>query len=232
VERSTNRGRGVDALATQLERLSKEAQNRLEIHLIGHSAGSFVCGKLLSALRERKIAIKTCTLYAPACDLSFALDHFKPSIESNHLKRADFRIHVLSDKLELDDTVGPYQKSLLYLVSRALDRWHKTPLLGLVSAFDGARASDEYWHSDTIADQVIPWQKFFWGDNIPAGLASDNKVEPMPNLFVLTDKQVNIGPRRIKSAHGCFDNSTKIVGDTLRVIAGGDLREPVTNLDF
>jgi Papain family cysteine protease len=232
VMRSTHRGRGIDVLATQLQRLRGESRNNLEIHLIGHSAGSFVCGKLLSELKRGGVSVKTCTLYAPACDLQFALDHFKPSIENNHLKRADFRIHVLSDKLELDDTVGPYQKSLLYLVSRALDRWHKTPLLGLVSAFDGARASEEYWHNDTLNDQITPWQKFFWGDDVPARLANDGKVDRMHNLFVLADKQVSIGPRRIKSAHGCFDNSIKIVGDTLRAITGGELRESITNLEF
>src|SRR5262245_18069673 len=223
VERSTNKKRGLESLAAQLQLLSAEAQNKLEIHLIGHSAGSFVCGNLLTELQKHNLKVKTCTLYAPACDLGFALRHYKTAIDNQQLARSEFRIHVLADPLELDDTVGPYQKSLLYLVSRALDRWHKTPLLGLASAFDGARATKEFWHEDTIQDQVQPWQQFFWQGNAPRDIADGGKLSQDQNLFVLTDKQVSIGPRRIKSAHGCFDNSIKIIGETLQNILGGNL---------
>jgi pimeloyl-ACP methyl ester carboxylesterase len=232
VARSTNKGRGIDTLADQLKRLADDSNKKLEIHLIGHSAGSFVCGKLLAEFRERGLTAKTCTLYAPACDLNFALDHFKAAIDSKQLARADFRVHVLSDKLELDDTVGPYQKSLLYLVSRALDRWHKTPLLGLVSAFDDSRADDEYWHEDTIDDQVEAWQNFFWGGKVPKGFSRSGGPNPGGNLFVLSASQVNVGPRRIKSSHGCFDNSIDIVGDTLGNILGAKLKQPITDLDY
>lgn len=232
VERSTNKKRGLESLAAQLQMLSAEAQNKLEIHLIGHSAGSFVCGNLLTELQKHNLKVKTCTLYAPACDLAFALKHYKTAIDNQQLARSEFRIHALSDTLELDDTVGPYQKSLLYLVSRALDRWHKTPLLGLANAFDGARATDEYWHEDVIKEQVEPWQQFFWQNNVPRDIANGKTLGQNQNLFILTDKQVSIGPRRIKSAHGCFDNSVKIIGETLQTILGGALKQPVTNLEF
>jgi hypothetical protein len=232
VARSTHKGRGVDALADQLKRLADESKQKLEIHLIGHSAGSFVCGKILAEFRERGLKAKTCTLYAPACDLKFALDHFKTAIDNAQLARSEFRVHVLSDKLELDDTVGPYQKSLLYLVSRALDRWHKTPILGLISAFDGSRANDEYWHDDTIDDQVKAWQNFFWGRQVPKGFSRSGSPDPGGNLFVLSGSQVNVGPRRIKSSHGCFDNSIDIVGDTLKNILGGALKRAITDLDY
>jgi predicted alpha/beta hydrolase family esterase len=232
VSRSTNKGRGIDTLADQLKRLSDDSNRKLEIHLIGHSAGSFVCGKLLAEFQQRGLIAKTCTLFAPACDLQFALDHFKAAIDNKQLARSDFRVHVLSDKQELDDTVGPYQKSLLYLVSRALDRWHKTPLLGLVSAFDGSRADDEYWHEDTIDDQVEAWQNFFWDGKVPKGFSRSGSPNPGSNLFVLSASQVNVGPRRIKSSHGCFDNSIEIVGDTLSNILGAKLKQPITDLNY
>ncbi len=141
------------------------------------------------------------------------------------------RVHVLSDALELDDNVGPYQKSLLYLVSRALDRWHKTPLFGIASAFDGARATEEYWHSDTV-DQVKNWQKFFWGNSIPKGFAANGKAKLIGNLHVLSESQVNVGTRYIKSSHGCFDNDLDVIRPTLKNIFGRDLLRDVTDLDY
>jgi hypothetical protein len=231
VTRSTDAGRGIDRLAGQLKRLAATSGRKLEIHLIGHSAGSFICGRLLSELQQNNIKVKSCTLYAPACDLNFALDHFKSAIERNQLARSQFRIHVLSDSLELDDTVGPYQKSLLYLVSRALDRWHKTPLLGLANAFDGARASEEYWHSDTV-DQVRSWQKFFWGNAVPRSFATGEKAKTGGNLHVWSEAQVNIGTRYIKSSHGCFDNNLDVVRPTLKNIFGRELQREILDLDY
>jgi pimeloyl-ACP methyl ester carboxylesterase len=231
VTRSTEAGRGIDQLAEQVKRLFADSGGKLQVHLVGHSAGSFICGRLLSELRQKNIKVKSCTLYAPACDLKFALDHFKPAIEGHQLARSEFRIHVLSDQLERDDSVGPYQKSLLYLVSRALDRWHKTPLLGLVNAFDGARATEEYWHSDTL-DQVKQWQKFFWGSSVPKGFASEANAKLSGNLHVLSHAQVNVGTRYIKSSHGCFDNDLDVIRPTLKNIFGSNLRRDVIDLDY
>jgi hypothetical protein len=231
VTRSTEAGRGVDQLAEQLKRLAADSGGKLQVHLVGHSAGSFICGRLLSELQQKNIKIKSCTLYAPACDLKFALDYFKPAIEGNQLARSEFRIHVLSDQLERDDSVGPYQKSLLYLVSRALDRWHKTPLLGLANAYDGARITEEYWHSDTL-DLVKQWQKFFWGGSVPKGFAADGKAKASGNLHVLSASQVNVGTRYIKSSHGCFDNDLDVIRPTLKNIFGSNLRRDVIDLDY
>jgi hypothetical protein len=40
-------------------------------------------------------------------------------------------LYLLSDQGERDDTVGPYGKSLLYLVSNAFEGKRSTPLLGM-----------------------------------------------------------------------------------------------------
>jgi hypothetical protein len=229
VERSSGSERGLDLLAGELKALNEEAKGKLEIHLIGHSAGSFVCGRLLSELARRNLEASTLTLYAPACDVDFALAHFRKAIEKKQLERSDFRIYLLSDELELDDTVGPYRKSLLYLVSRALERLHKTPLLGLAGVFDGARAGKEYWHSEEV-DSVEEWQEFFWNKAAPRGIAETG--DSNGKLKILSQPQVSVGPRRIKSSHGCFDNSIAIVSETIETILGGALRRKITNLDY
>jgi hypothetical protein len=233
--RSGDAGRGLDTLGVQLKRLQDESGGELEIHLIGHSAGSFACGRLLDEFKERGLGAASCTLYAPACDLRFALDHYAKAIDRGTLSSAAFRIHLLTDKRERGDEVGPYGKSLLYLVSRALERLHKTPLLGLVNAFGADLAADTDWHSLAVQD-VKDWQEFFWGDAAPAHVVQETSDARGGSLVVLDERQVNAGKKRIKASHGCFDNSIEIVGDTLKRIlrlgAGQKLPFPMINLAF
>jgi hypothetical protein len=218
VARGTQPGHGLEALAHWLGAL-RTRLGGLEIHLVGHSAGSFVCGRLLSLLRVEGIRASTCTLYAPACDLAFAREHFQAAVDAGTLARAALRVHVLSDRREREDSVGPYRKSLLYLVSRALERRHRTPILGLASAFDPERASADHWHEATLAD-VHAWQSFFWGADAPAGFADRGRPGLGGGLEVLDRKQVSAGPRQIAAAHGCFDNAVDVVSDTIAAILG------------
>jgi len=232
VRRGGADGRGLDLLADGLADLAAALPGRKpEIHLVGHSAGSFVCGRLLGELAERGLKVASCTLYAPACDLAFARETYRPALEAGRLARKAFRVHALSDARELDDTVGPYRKSLLYLVSRALERLHKTPLLGMAASYDAGRASRQHWHEREVAE-VKDWQDFFWQGNVPAGIAARGAGVPGDTLKLLDDRQVSVGPRRIRSAHGCFDNSVAVIRDTLERITGGTLKRKVTNLDY
>ncbi len=229
---SISSGRGIQLMADEIAELDKLSNGKLEIHLIGHSAGSFVSGSLLKKLHDdHNLTVNTCTLYAPACDVKFALEHFKEAIDNKQLARKEFRIHVLSEELELDDSVGPYRKSLLYLVCRALERWHKTPILGLANVFDKKQANEQYWHTHTV-NHVKGWQKFFWNKKAPGGFAETGQPSPGGNLLVLSDKQVNTGPQKIKSSHGCFDNSIEIVSNTLEIIRGSKLKNKIKDLSY
>jgi len=184
-----------------------------EIHLMGHSAGSILLGYLLDHLVERKLQIHSCTLFAPACTVRFAINHYKPAIEAkNILKKSDLTIELLSDKRELGDSVGPYGKSLLYLVSRALEDYHKTPLLGMANAW----ASNEKtaWHPDLV-HTVEEWQAF-WGKR------------HLPNQHDV--QQVSDGVGTIPLAHGSFDNDVEVMTQTLQRILGKNLSYPIENL--
>ena len=159
----------------------------------------------------------SCHLYAPACTVRFALEHYVPAIENEVLPRKRFHIHLLSDAVEICDTVGPYRKSLLYLVSRALESCHKMPILGLEQAFD-AKANPK-WHDDEL-DSVKRWQKF-WS-------AGGN------GLDVVSTKQVSTGTlgRRIRACHGSFDNDAATIETTLRRIIGAKPAFPVEWIDY
>ncbi|HEX4970446.1 MAG TPA: C1 family peptidase [Steroidobacteraceae bacterium] len=208
--------RGCTLLADALVQL-KAAVPQLEIHLIGHSAGSIILGHLLDLLPARKLDVTSCHLYAPACTVRFAVQHYVPAIDNKVLPRKRFHIHLLSDAVEICDTVGPYRKSLLYLVSRALETCHKMPILGLEQAFD-AKANPK-WHEDEL-ESVKLWQKF-WN-------ASGN------GLDVVNTKQVSTGTlgRRIRACHGSFDNDATTIETTLRRIIGAKPPYAVEWIDY
>ncbi len=235
---SAEEGRGIAVLAHHLETLARSLAGDVKLHLVGHSAGAYIVGRLLSRLTERGLGTASCTLYAPACDLAFAQSHFAASIDAGRLRRECFAVHALADARERDDSVGPYRKSLLYLVSRALDRQHRTPLLGLAGAFDAARAGAEWWHDDWV-DDVALWQRWFWGadrGDPPAGFAEGGAPAPGGGLFLTAAKSVNAGPRAVPATHGAFDNDVDVATATIRrmlgLAEGAALPFPVTDLDY
>ena len=108
---SIEAGRGCTQLADALVAL-KAKLPQVEIHLIGHSAGSILLGYLLDLLPARALSVASCHLYAPACTVRFALDHYAPAITNKTLDRKRLHIHLLSDRtksaIRLDPTVNPF----------------------------------------------------------------------------------------------------------------------------
>ncbi len=194
--------------------LSLKAQYpKMEIHFMGHSAGSILLGYFLDIFVERTMRVDSCTLFAPACTVRFALNHYKPAIETRGvLRKSDLTIEILDDAAEQADSVGPYGKSLLYLVSRALEDYHKTPLWGMANAWD-PKANDG-WHPD-LQDTVVEWQKF-WAKG------------PKPTLHSGT--HISDGVEKILLAHGSFDNDVDLMGRTCKRILGKKLKFPIENL--
>jgi hypothetical protein len=110
----------------------------LDVHLAGHSTGAVVLGHLLSALDTlgKPDLINSCNLMAPACTVEFYNEHYKPRLVKSSAGTSvylpNLTIYNLNEELELDDNVVyAYRKSLLYLVSRALEREKNKPLLGM-----------------------------------------------------------------------------------------------------
>ena len=200
---------GVRLMVAQLKALQKQLPE-LEIHLIGHSAGSIVLGSMLKQLGRVGMKAASVRLFAPACTMRFALDHYVPAVKNGVLPAEHFHIHVLSDQNERDDAVGPYRKSLLYLVSRSFEDAHKMPLLGMHRCFDPAfvtpDAGDEMWARDRIKE-VVQWQRFWDGLGVGA-----------TNLQVLRDRRISNGAGTEAASHGCFDNAIDIMGKALGYI--------------
>jgi hypothetical protein len=224
-ERASTNALGGAALMVQRLRALARARPKLEIHLIGHSAGAIVLGALLGPLRKARLTVSTVRLFAPACTARFALDHYRPAVTHGTIDPKRWLIHVLSDRNERDDSVGPYRKSLLYLVSRSFEDAHKVPLLGLDKAFDAdavdAGSNDGMWAAGNTdaRDWLAFWTKL--------GVDKTNRI-------VLDRGSVSTGSGTIASVHGCFDNAVDIMGDALGYVVNPSAPRRVTirRLDY
>lgn len=112
-------------------RIALECLNKLprdvEIHIVGHSAGAIFHAPLIEMLVKMGRSIKTCTLWAPSCTTKLFKQSYLPSIEDGKIGR--FALFTLNDKAENDDHCNHiYNKSLLYLVSNALEKTPHIPL--------------------------------------------------------------------------------------------------------
>jgi hypothetical protein len=210
--------RGGDKLATALQNLARTWGSDLEIHLVGHSAGAIFLGHLIDLLaaRDLKERIGSVHLYAPACTVQFANRHYAPHQElMNHLY-----LDLLSNRNERDDSVGPYGKSLLYLVSNALEGDLRTPILGQANVLD-----PEYkgWDGSSSTGEALgKWRQAV----ISAGLAKRKQIS-----ILEASKVISCRPdTTIDAAHGCFDNNVDVVTRTLERITRAQLAMPVDDL--
>jgi hypothetical protein len=127
----------LERLATYIESVPDE---QVDVHLVGHSAGSIFLTAMLRQFQTRNLPITTLSFLAPA----LRTDDFErlvlPLLTSGVV--GSFASFGLADRRELDDVCGAkgvavYQKSLLYLVARALERSNdggrqvEVPLLGM-----------------------------------------------------------------------------------------------------
>ncbi len=202
-------GRALALIADNLAKLQKKYPGT-EFHLVGHSAGSFVHGYLLDLLAKASATAASLTLYAPACSLDFAAQHF---IAPEPVPADKLWLHMLSDEREKEDTAGPYGKSLLYLVCRGFEEVRKTPIAGLQHCIDTTASNhdDDAWNIAAWS-QVSDWRA--WVNALPP--QPDNR----PACEVVTTDHVSTGKNFIPASHGSFDNNREVIERTINRILG------------
>ena len=134
----------------------------IELHMAGHSAGVFLLAplvQLVTAERGKKVEggpmrgqigfglpVESAVLLAPASPIDAFRDTFMPAIKAGQVRR--FSLFTLTDEAELQDHVEVYGRSLLYLVSNALERRPRVPggtgvgLLGMEQALLDPESGD------------------------------------------------------------------------------------------
>jgi hypothetical protein len=219
------KGRGSDLLAQALASLSArqgELGQPLQLHLVGHSAGAIVLGHLVARLAAQAVQASSCSLYAPACTVAFAIDKYL-NTGADVISPDRLHLHYLTDRQEKDDDlarVGPvtlYGKSLLYLVSRALDDVRKMPLLGMERAHDPAHFNEDQWARSQLP-ALARWH---------AALPAANR-HPVPTPYIRVNKQ----GKTEQATHGSFDNNIDVITDTIRRISGKGPVKPIEWLDY
>jgi hypothetical protein len=128
-------GGGRLAVKTLLEGNAKRSKP-LKIHLVGHSAGAIFLAHLLDAMdamNPLKSPVSSVSIMAPACTVDLFKRSYLPRIGHTGAASGVSKLwqYNLIDQREQDDRVGPYQKSLLYFVSRAFEDDRNMPLLGM-----------------------------------------------------------------------------------------------------
>ena len=215
---------GMRRAAAILKELRQDCPD-LKIHVVAHSAGAILFGHLLRSLsRASGVTIETTTLFAPANTVDFAVERYGPAFEAGVLPKKSLLVHVLDNRIELNDTVAVYGRSLLYLVSRAFEPEHKTPLLGLQLSWKDwwqEAAREDTFHASfdpqKNASPLARWQAIAAEHGVSTATLSTQQVDTAPEL-------------RIDAAHGSFDNDLAVINATLRRVLAKAPPHPVTDL--
>ena len=219
---ASSKGGGLMAAAKELQAAigGLSRNQRPEIHLMGHSAGAIMQGHFLSAMRAQDLKASSVHLWAPACTVEFATAKYGQAFANKVADPKTTFIDLLSDTNELSDPCVPvlYSKSLLYLVSRALEPDHNTPVLGLQKAWPKWSAGADF--KKGYQDIIDKWST----------VAKDVTLDPpVTETEVPICRETN-KDTTIDASHGSFDNNLTIVNRAIKRVIGKNPRAPVTDL--
>lgn len=168
------------------------------------------------------MAVASCTLFAAACTLPFALDKYLGAARKI-LPSQRITLHGLKDREEKDDYLAGgqglhlYGKSLLYLVSRALEDERKMPLLGLERAVTPGWDHDADQWAEAQLPAVQQWLAAFKGQVLTL---------PTPSVVI------NRKGKTAQAQHGSFDNNLALITHTIERIRGAAIEHPLEWLDY
>jgi hypothetical protein len=185
-----------------LSKLDPAALAQWQLHVVGHSAGCIYTSHAVSALCDLGVQFTSLQLMAPAIRVDEFKSAFLGPIDAGTCPRPS--LYILSDVGERDDEVGPYGKSLLYLVSNAFEGRRETPLLGM----------ETYLRGDPELDGLF-----------------GPPINGLPAV-VIAGLDQGEGSHSTSSTHGGFDNDPATLNSVLHRILGGPPARPFTTRDL
>jgi hypothetical protein len=198
-----------------MTKLTDADRKTWELHVIGHSAGSIFAAYAMPVLTKLGVAFKSLSLLAPAIQVQLFKELVLPFVLDGKCPHPS--VFILSDVGERDDEVGPYGKSLLYLVSNAFEGRRGTPLLGMERfVSDRVRESDPNGGHDV--DTAL--NAFF-----------KKRVNGWPSL-VIAGKAEGLESTSRSDTHGGFDNDPDTLNSLLRRMLGVEPKRPFTLRDL
>jgi hypothetical protein len=223
------------------EHVAALARQGVEIHVLAHSAGSILLGPLVRLLTAtgpigeepladtsgHGVAMRSCTMWAPACTIDFFRRFYLLAVDDRKLDQ--ITLFTLTDKAEQDDHCAHiYNKSLLYLVSRAFGKRLRNPLWP-ADRNPGAAGEPllgmEWWLSrdrELAARFRVP----------VAGKADPAREGPLmwiksPNTFAAGSRWASAS-----RGHGAFDDDVATVQATLARILGRETLPAGIRMEF
>lgn len=198
-----------------LNGVSDEEKAKWEFHVVAHSAGSiyfaYAIDQLVS-LCAQKIAFSSVNFMAPACTTELFMKQVYGRIKDKSCPAPS--LFILSPTGELDDAVGPYGKSLLYLVSNAFEGKRGVPLLGMEYFLDADTDLKAMFSGTTTG-------------GYPA-LVIAGQHPNMPDAEMTEAQKFSLSE---SESHGGFDNDPATLNSILRrilVTSGAVLKRPFT----
>jgi hypothetical protein len=199
-QRASEPGGGAMYVAERLAAFCK-AHPEMPLHAVGHSAGAIFHAYFLAAAKAKKVPDFTSLQHlAPA----IRVDTFKQLVEPQvgGYARA-LTVFTMRRELErADNCMGVYHKSLLYLISRALEAERGTPILGLEDSLVGdPHLARLFGLDDNAGKGQVIWSKS--GEDAPPGSRSsstshggfDNDADTMDSVvFRIMPKGTKLVP--------------------------------------
>lgn len=138
------------------------------VHAVGHSAGSVFLGHLLEMAKKNGVtSFESIALLAPAMRVDLFKSTFVEAMKTGQVK--NLSMFTMTRKAEHKDTVGPYQKSLLYLVSRAFEAERGAAILGLQEVVLGdPQLRSLFGEDNSHAPATVVWAPTLAGSPRPS----------------------------------------------------------------
>jgi hypothetical protein len=153
--RASAPGGGAHLAAGRLRDFAREHAGHVELHAVGHSAGAIFQSHFLPVLTDGGVTVRSLQLLAPALRVDEFKERLAPLVE-RQVQR--LTMYTMARDYERADSVGPYRKSLLYLVSRALEGPSAAHILGLEeSVRDDADTASLFGLRSTAGSGDVVW---------------------------------------------------------------------------
>lgn len=182
-----------------------------ELHIVAHSAGAIFTAYIIDVLLSIGVPVASVQFMAPAITTQLFKEKLLAHIQEGSCPLPT--LYIMSDTGERDDDVGPYGKSLLYLVSNSFEERRNTPLLGMERFvhYDAEEQDNNDYVDKELADLFA------------------NNGHSWPNLVISGVGRFDESPRPDLSrsdSHGGFDNDVYTLNSVLYRILGQGPKRP------
>ena len=153
-------------------------------------------------------------LLAPTTSIQDSNNFMIKASKNRLFEKRNIHIYMLNQEMEKLDRVAKYNKSLLMLISRSLEKIHKTPLLGLLDSWDeeNIATKDGVFNTAQLND-LKKWQKFAY--------EKGNNFFP----YILGKEHIQLACSKnndsVRLSHKSLDSSIFILERILKIITTG-----------